>query len=202
MKKILYTTTAFILFGLAQSQAACIATPSCTSLGYASTTSCTDGLKCPFGNYWYCPSKTTQDECSGYLYYCTGTGYSGGSGTSCSGRYKSCVCASGYEWTGGACTQKQCTYTGYVWEDPLPYGCDEIVENATGKYYAIVNKTRICKHNNGVLTGDYDSFFSRLEGDNLYAVQSGCRQIEQKYMDANYPMKKTYQTCTITAPCQ
>ena len=54
MKKILYTTTAFILFGLAQSQAACITTPSCTTLGYTSTTSCTDGLKCPFGNYWNC----------------------------------------------------------------------------------------------------------------------------------------------------
>ena len=54
MKKILYTTTAFILCGLAQSQAACIATPSCTTLGYTSTTSCTDGLKCPFGNYWNC----------------------------------------------------------------------------------------------------------------------------------------------------
>ena len=54
MKKILYTTTAFILCGIAQSQAACIATPSCTSLGYTSTTSCTDGLKCPFGNYWNC----------------------------------------------------------------------------------------------------------------------------------------------------
>ena len=54
MKKILYTTTAFILCGIAQSQAACIPTPSCTSLGYTSTTSCTDGLKCPFGNYWNC----------------------------------------------------------------------------------------------------------------------------------------------------
>ncbi len=54
MKKILYTTTAFILCGIAQSHAACIATPSCTTLGYTSTTSCTGGLKCPFGNYWNC----------------------------------------------------------------------------------------------------------------------------------------------------
>ncbi len=54
MKKILYSTTAFVLCGIAQSQAACITTPSCTTLGYTSTTSCTDGLKCPFGNYWNC----------------------------------------------------------------------------------------------------------------------------------------------------
>ena len=55
MKKILYTTTAFVLCGgIVQANAACIATPSCTTLGYTSTTSCTDGLKCPFGNYWNC----------------------------------------------------------------------------------------------------------------------------------------------------
>ena len=58
MKKILYTTTAFILCGLAQSQAACITTPSCTTLGYTETSSCDGGLKCPFGSYWYCPSNS------------------------------------------------------------------------------------------------------------------------------------------------
>ena len=59
MKKILYTTTAFILCGLAQSHAACIPTPSCTSLGYTSTTSCTGGIKCPFGNYWNCEAANS-----------------------------------------------------------------------------------------------------------------------------------------------
>ena len=64
MKKILYATTAFILCGIAQSQAACIATPSCTSLGYTSTSSCTNGIKCPFGNYWNCDlaNKITELE--------------------------------------------------------------------------------------------------------------------------------------------
>ena len=64
MKKILYATTAFILCGLAQSQAACIATPSCTTLGYTSTSSCTNGIKCPFGNYWNCDlaNKITELE--------------------------------------------------------------------------------------------------------------------------------------------
>ena len=59
MKHALNITTTLILCGsmaqaYAQSPAACIATPSCTTLGYTSTTSCTDGLKCPFGNYWNC----------------------------------------------------------------------------------------------------------------------------------------------------
>ena len=59
MKHALNITTTLILCGsmaqaYAQSPAACIPTPSCTSLGYTSTKSCTDGLKCPFGNYWNC----------------------------------------------------------------------------------------------------------------------------------------------------
>ena len=55
MKKILYITTAFVLCGgIVQANAACIATPSCTAMGYTSTSSCTNGIKCPFGNYWNC----------------------------------------------------------------------------------------------------------------------------------------------------
>ena len=55
MKKLLYTTTAFVLCGgIVQTNAACIATPSCTAMGYTSTSSCTNGIKCPFGNYWNC----------------------------------------------------------------------------------------------------------------------------------------------------
>ena len=63
MKKILYTTTAFVLCGgIVQANAACIATPSCTTLGYTSTTSCTDGLKCPFGSYWNCSISEIRTE--------------------------------------------------------------------------------------------------------------------------------------------
>ena len=55
MKTLLYTTTAFVLCGgIVQANAACIATPSCTAMGYTSTSSCTNGIKCPFGNYWNC----------------------------------------------------------------------------------------------------------------------------------------------------
>ena len=73
MKKIFYLSTAFILCGMAQSQASCIQTPSCTSLGYTKTSSCTNGLKCPFGSYWYCPSNSGSSG---------GSGSDSGSGTS------------------------------------------------------------------------------------------------------------------------
>ena len=63
MKKILYTTTAFVLCGgIVQTNAACIATPSCTAMGYTSSSSCTNGIKCPFGNYWNCANSDLSNK--------------------------------------------------------------------------------------------------------------------------------------------
>ena len=94
------------------------------------------GVKCPFGNKWACIGITAEQcselgftytctgtgeigvgkDCSGkyqgctcdssYQYTCSGTGYSGGSGTACGGKYQSCTCASGYEWKNGTCQQQ------------------------------------------------------------------------------------------------
>ncbi len=61
-KFLLYSTilVAFTMSGVAE--AACIQTPSCSSLGYTSSQSCTGGIKCPFGNAWNCtgPNNTTK----------------------------------------------------------------------------------------------------------------------------------------------
>ena len=51
-KFLLYSSALVVLSGVAN--AACIKTPTCSSLGYESTTSCSGGLKCPFGNAWNC----------------------------------------------------------------------------------------------------------------------------------------------------
>ena len=106
----------------------------CYTLGYTQT-SCPNGkgVKCPFGNGWYCGGTAAQDciklgydkDCTGvgesgsgqtcngkyqsctcdssYKYTCSGTGYSGGSGTACGGKYTKCNCKSPYTWTSGAC---------------------------------------------------------------------------------------------------
>ena len=64
MKQYLLLTSAFVAGGLLSGTAgaACIQTPSCSSLGYESTSSCSGGLKCPFGNAWNCtgPNNTTE----------------------------------------------------------------------------------------------------------------------------------------------
>ena len=56
MKQYLFLTSALVVSGLLSgvAEAACIQTPSCSSLGYTSSSSCSGGIKCPFGNAWNC----------------------------------------------------------------------------------------------------------------------------------------------------
>ena len=67
MRKIFLYSSALVASGLLNSgvaEAACIQTPSCSSLGYESTSSCSGGIKCPFGNAWNCTfiNKITELE--------------------------------------------------------------------------------------------------------------------------------------------
>ena len=59
MKQYLFLTSALVVSGLLCSvaEAACIQTPSCSSLGYTSSQSCNGGVKCPFGNAWNCTAS-------------------------------------------------------------------------------------------------------------------------------------------------
>ena len=101
----------FLLIGTSLSlipnftQAQCVATTDCASLGYTET-SCPNGkgLKCPFGTTFACPA-TDQSVCEkyGFKYDCRGTGYTSGIGQICNNKYTSCTCSSGYEWKSGKC---------------------------------------------------------------------------------------------------
>ena len=116
MRKFILMTSAVVIFPLSSiAQTTCTASPSCTTLGYTES-SCPDGngVKCPWGNKWFCGKSC--DEI-GFLYSCNGTGHSGGIGDSCEGKYKSCNCANGYIWRNEKCVEdkavwKQCS--GYA----------------------------------------------------------------------------------------
>ena len=54
MKKILLASAGVMVMSAGTGYAACIPTPSCSSLGYESSSSCEGGIKCPFGNAWNC----------------------------------------------------------------------------------------------------------------------------------------------------
>ncbi len=114
-------TKLFLLIGTSLSflplivNAQCVETTNCEALGYTET-SCNGGkgIKCPFGNKWAClatASDFEQQFCTtyGFKYACSGTGYSGGAGKACNGKYVSCNCASGYKWNGTSCVKESCS---------------------------------------------------------------------------------------------
>ena len=134
MQKIsfLLLGTSLSLIPQTLSAAECAVTD-CSLLGYTDSACPGSGLKCPFGEGWYCGGGAAEDciklgydkSCTGagergsgetcngkyktctcdssYKYTCSGTGYSGGSGTACGGKYTACTCKSPYTWSSGAC---------------------------------------------------------------------------------------------------
>ncbi len=54
MRKILLASVGVMVMSAGTGYASCIPTPSCSSLGYESSSSCEGGIKCPFGNAWNC----------------------------------------------------------------------------------------------------------------------------------------------------
>ena len=96
----------------------CLKTPSCEELGYTEV-ACfqNNGVKCPYGDKYFCICPAI------YTYSCTGTGYVGGFGESCNGKYASCACASGYKWKNSSCVEQpwahcsQCTLGDILFSD-------------------------------------------------------------------------------------
>ena len=120
IKFLLLGTSLTCLPHLAYAQ--CVVTEDCAALGYTETSCPGNGVKCPFGNGWFCGGdETSICDKNGFKYTCTGTGYSGGSGQPCGGKYKTCNCATNYTWNGSSCAlscsssyQYTCTGTGYA----------------------------------------------------------------------------------------
>ena len=111
MKTYLYLTTAVagMMIG-GNTWAQCVSTQDCTALGYTESSCPNGGVKCPFGNKWFCGRSDEQcmelacDEL-GFKYDCVGTNIAGGEGTECNGKYVACKCASGYGWQDSSCQE-------------------------------------------------------------------------------------------------
>ena len=135
MRKILLMTSAVVLFPLSSiAQTTCTASPSCASLGYTES-SCPDGngVKCPWGNKWFCGASCSQ---LGFTYSCSGTGYSGGKGPACNGKYQSCACASGLTWSNGSCVEI-CAIGSILFSD---FTCDNNVVSGKTPIGVVVYK--------------------------------------------------------------
>ncbi len=72
-KKVYFTLLASSFIFPVSAFAQCAETD-CNTLGYDSTTSCDNGIKCPFGEYWACPEpeeeKAVLGQCTGYAKNC------------------------------------------------------------------------------------------------------------------------------------
>ncbi len=73
-KRIYFTLLASSFMFPIQAFAQCAETD-CNTLGYDSTTSCDNGIKCPFGEYWACPEPAEPEaavlgQCTGYAKNC------------------------------------------------------------------------------------------------------------------------------------
>ena len=105
MKTYLYLSTAIISVSLATSGnawAQCVSTQDCATLGYTET-SCPNGngVKCPFGNKWFCANtEITPEQCTelGFTQICTGANQTGGASQTCNGKYNICKCATNFTW--------------------------------------------------------------------------------------------------------
>ena len=112
MSSVLFVAP-FTFGEMGEVSAQCVATTDCASLGYTEASCPNGGIKCPFGNTWSCKGENCG---SSFKYACSGTGYAGGSGNACGGKYEQCSCTSGYTWNGTSCSAVavlgQCT--GYT----------------------------------------------------------------------------------------
>ena len=80
-KKVYFTLLASSFMFPISAFAQCVDNKDCVSLGYKETTNNENCLKCPFGEYWFCPGKTAAEEpeepqtavlgqCTGYAKNC------------------------------------------------------------------------------------------------------------------------------------
>lgn len=102
------TVVGGVTFFSGESFAACVTAPSCATLGYTETSCANGGVRCPFDTTkWHCDKENC--EVFELEYTCTGTGYLGGKGVGCNGKYAKCNCATGYVWKNGICGKAPAT---------------------------------------------------------------------------------------------
>ena len=164
MKTYLYLSTAAAGIMIAGNvYAQCVTTQDCTALGYTET-SCPNGkgVKCPFGNKWFCGESSCDYVCEdlGFKYTCSGENIAGGNDVACGGKYKSCNCVSPYQWSSGSCS---CP-------DEYKYSCSASGQITGGEGSACNGKYKSCKCSTGygwkdgsciqmVCTGQWMTYF-------------------------------------------
>ena len=159
----------------------CVATQDCATLGYTEN-SCSggNGVKCPFGNKWFC--GRSDEQCMelacdklGFKYDCVGTGYEGGEGEACNGKYVACECSDGYEYTEGFCT---IPCDAYITRSV--FNCRHIDKEVNG----IMMTVKCCSHNISKLTSEkFVNGKWQCEYSSTTTIMTNCQQhISDKFV--------------------
>ena len=181
MKYFLLTVSTLGLISPAFAQTSeinCTPAPDCASLGYTES-SCPDGagLKCPFGDKWFCvtdfcPNQGTLDSCPS-PYTCTLE--------KCSNKYYKSGCQSGYDWNASSktCTKQcdnRCENSAASLSCPSGYGTTSDGEDGCGntcykccKNYELIryeSENEYCQFSSGryFKRGDYYAVYQSADG--------------------------------------
>ena len=166
MRKLTLLTSVLLAssFQTVNVSAQCMNTINCQTLGYTKTSCTKGGVKCPTGNYWYCPKDTTTPQCSSsYKYTCTGA-YQSPSGTACNGKYQKCNCSNNYVWNS---TQGRCLAGSGSGSGGSSSGSDTCTDRIPYPPYAYQYTSK---------TGCGGSFYSErvsICGETIYVCSNG-----------------------------
>ena len=111
------------------SHATCTPTPDCASIGYTETSCETDYLACPFDS-----TKLKCIPCdSSFRYECSGDNITGGTGSTCGGKYVSCQCDYGYVFSNASCVcDKSCIVGAIYYSDGTCNFCLDSTKTPVG----------------------------------------------------------------------
>ena len=181
MRKLTLLTSVLLAssFQTGNVSAQCMNTINCQALGYTKTSCTKGGVKCPTGNYWYCPKDTTTPQCSSsYKYTCTGYMQSP-SGTACNGKYRKCNCSSNnYVWNASQGLCLECEEVCIKYDVIVDYECRFIA----GSYQLYLINHPFHLQNDGSYKEDTGSVGSAYYGkyDTLTACQNEANNHQDK----------------------
>ena len=131
--------------------AQCTTAPNCTTLGYTKTSNTGNCLKCPTGNYYFCPEKACVSSCSGY------TLTEEQAQSQCGGSYRACRdnCSGDIVWK---CAEEKCpTKKRTIYGNcKMQYLVGYAIFCQKGYYYCQVQSSGSCQEITGSRIYDTD----------------------------------------------
>ena len=146
----------------------CTPAPDCDAIGYTETSCEGAFIKCPFDT-----SKLFCVPCdSSFKYDCSGDNITGGTGSTCGGKYVSCECLVGGKFNNGMCVcDAACTVGAIYYSDGSCSTC--VIPSKTAIGIVVKDNELVMSNNLGNISwGDAGKDISGLANKSLLAAQN------------------------------